>query len=95
MLPRLAEYVLFVQYGATAFCWVFFFSKLCDLISRVVTFANSPNVSKCIQSADKNISGTVGLKTLCSIWFEHKYVEQSVPICERIRNNLVIISNRY
>jgi len=32
---------------------------------------------------------------MCSFWFEHNYVEQSVPIYDRIKNNLVIISNRY
>jgi len=91
MLLSLAESVLYVQYDAKDFCRVFFVSKLRELISRVVSFAKSPNFSKCILPADNPISGTVGPKTLCSLCFEHKYVEQSVPIYDWTKNNLLLV----
>ena len=45
--------------------------------------------------SDNQISSTVGPKTLCSLWFEHKYFEQTLTLYNRIRNNLVIIITRF
>jgi len=69
---RVSPHPFFVQHDDSGFSRVFL-KEIAWIISRVVIFAKSLNVSKCILPANNQISRTVETKTLCSLWFENKY----------------------